>query len=197
MHFIGHHLCQMELVLAHCNSQPELLTQIGCIILISALTVTINFVGIPAFEIEYAHWVDEQHKQISELRNALQAHPTDIELRILVENGLNHYNSLFHLKAEAAKADVFYLFSGKWRTSVERFFLWIGGFRPSELLNVSYYSTIFTDVSSLPIIPQLYLSLILLLLMLLILLQKRFCFSCPYFRLISGPCQVQIIIISV
>jgi transcription factor TGA len=41
------------------------------------------------------------------------------------------------MKTDAAKADVFYLISGKWRTSVERFFLWIGGFRPSELLNVS------------------------------------------------------------
>jgi transcription factor TGA len=41
------------------------------------------------------------------------------------------------MKADAAKADVFYLISGKWRTSVERFFQWIGGFRPSELLNVS------------------------------------------------------------
>ncbi|KAF9682565.1 hypothetical protein SADUNF_Sadunf05G0122100 [Salix dunnii] len=92
--------------------------------------------GIAAFEMEYGHWVEEQHKQISELRKALQAHITDIELRILVENGLNHYNNLFRMKAEAAKADVFYLISGKWRTPVERFFQWIGGFRPSELLNV-------------------------------------------------------------
>ena len=85
---------------------------------------------------EYGHWAVEQLKQISELRNALQAHVTDIELQILVENGLNHYNNLFRMKADAAKADVFYLISGKWRTPVERFFQWIGGFRPSELLNV-------------------------------------------------------------
>ncbi|XP_061969382.1 transcription factor TGA7-like [Populus nigra] len=92
--------------------------------------------GIAAFEMEYGHWVEEQLKQVSELRNALQARITDIELRILVENGLNHYSNLFRMKTDAAKADVFYLISGKWRTSVERFFLWIGGFRPSELLNV-------------------------------------------------------------
>jgi transcription factor TGA len=95
-----------------------------------------EFSGIASFEMEYGHWVEEQLKQISELRNALQARITDIELRILVENGLNHYNNLFRMKTDAAKADVFYLISGKWRTSVERFFLWIGGFRPSELLNV-------------------------------------------------------------
>ncbi|KAG6714912.1 hypothetical protein I3842_05G224900 [Carya illinoinensis] len=92
--------------------------------------------GIAAFEMEYAHWVEEQNRQIFELRNALQAHVTEIELRMLVEGGLNHYHNLFRMKADVAKADVFYLMSGVWRTTTERFFLWIGGFRPSELLNV-------------------------------------------------------------
>ncbi|KAK9270588.1 hypothetical protein L1049_026169 [Liquidambar formosana] len=99
------------------------------------VSATINS-GIAAFEMEYGHWVEEQNKQICELRKALQAHITDVELRILVENGLNHYYNLFRMKGDAAKADVFYLMSGMWRTSTERFFLWIGGFRPSELLNV-------------------------------------------------------------
>lgn len=102
-------------------------------------TSTMDFAGIMAFEMEYGHWVEEQHKQICELRNALQAHATDIQLRMLVESSLNHYYSLFRMKADAAKADVFYLISGVWRTSAERFFLWIGGFRPSELLNVILY----------------------------------------------------------
>lgn len=105
-----------------------------------------NFAGIAAFEMEYVHWVDEQHRQISELRNALQAHITDIELRILVESGLNHYSNLFRMKADAAKVDVFYLISGMWRTSTERFFQWIGGFRPSELLNVLLFSTLLFQV---------------------------------------------------
>ncbi|XP_057504147.1 transcription factor TGA3-like [Actinidia eriantha] len=92
--------------------------------------------GIATFEMEYAHWVEEQQRHNCELRKVLQVHTSDIELRILVENGLNHYYNLFRMKAEAAKADIFYLISGTWRTSVERFFLWLGGFRPSELLNV-------------------------------------------------------------
>lgn len=91
---------------------------------------------IAAFEMEYAHWVEEQNRQIFELRNALQAQITEIELCMLVESGLNHYYNLCRMKADAAKADVFYLMSGVWRTSTERFFLWMGGFRPSELLNV-------------------------------------------------------------
>ncbi|KAJ7959067.1 Transcription factor like [Quillaja saponaria] len=92
--------------------------------------------GIAVFEMEYGHWIEEQHRQNSELRIALQAHVSDLQLHMLVESGLNHYYNLFKMKADAAKADVFYLLSGVWRTSVERFFHWIGGFRPSELLNV-------------------------------------------------------------
>ena len=92
--------------------------------------------GVAAFEMEYAHWVEKQKRQICELRAALQARISDIELRILVESGISHYEDLFHIKSIAAKSDVFYLMSGMWKTSAERFFLWIGGFRPSELLKV-------------------------------------------------------------
>lgn len=96
-----------------------------------------DLAGITTFEMEYGNWVEEQHRQIIELRKALQDHATEIELRIRVESGLNHYATLFRMKADAAKADIFYLLSGIWRTSVERYFHWIRGFRPSELLNVN------------------------------------------------------------
>ncbi|KAI4337744.1 hypothetical protein L6164_016121 [Bauhinia variegata] len=92
--------------------------------------------GIAAFEIEYGHWMEEQHRQNTELRNALQTNVPDVQLDLLVKSGLNHYSTLFRLKADAAKADVFYLLSGVWKNSVERIFLWIGGSRPSELLNI-------------------------------------------------------------
>uniref|UniRef100_A0A0D3CW25 J domain-containing protein n=1 Tax=Brassica oleracea var. oleracea TaxID=109376 RepID=A0A0D3CW25_BRAOL len=91
---------------------------------------------IAAFELEYSHWLEEQSRRVSEIRTALQAHISDIELKMLVESCLNHYANLFRMKSDAAKADVFYLISGMWRTSTERFFQWIGGFRPSGLLNV-------------------------------------------------------------
>lgn len=85
---------------------------------------------------EYGHWVEERDKHLSELRAALQAKVSDIELRMLVDSGMRHYDELFRIKAIAAKSDVFYLMSGMWKSSAERFFLWIGGFRPSELLKV-------------------------------------------------------------
>ncbi|CAN4122195.1 unnamed protein product [Withania somnifera] len=78
----------------------------------------------------------KSNKKNAELRSILQSPVSDMELQLLVENVLSHYVNLFRMKADAAKADVFYLMSGMWRTSVERFFLWIGGFKPSELINV-------------------------------------------------------------
>ena len=98
---------------------------------------------------EYGHWVDEQQRKTSELRNLLQSPISDLELEMVVDNLLNHYHDLFRMKADAAKADVFYLVSGVWRTSVERFFQWIGGFRPSELVNVTHGSFHLHNFSSL------------------------------------------------
>ncbi|KAL4381113.1 hypothetical protein AHAS_Ahas04G0101000 [Arachis hypogaea] len=92
--------------------------------------------GLTVFEIEYGHWVEQQHRQNDELRNALHTHASDIELHLLVESNLNHYANLFQMKADMAKIDVFYLISGAWKASVERLFLWIGGSRPSHLLNI-------------------------------------------------------------
>ncbi|KAJ4840171.1 guanine nucleotide-binding protein, alpha-1 subunit tga1 [Turnera subulata] len=92
--------------------------------------------GIATFEMEYGHWLEEQTRHICNLKAALNTHISDVELRLHVDNGMNHYFELFKLKATAARADVFYMISGMWKSSAERFFLWIGGFRPSELLKV-------------------------------------------------------------
>ncbi|XP_039690505.1 transcription factor TGA3 isoform X2 [Medicago truncatula] len=97
---------------------------------------TINSAGISLFEIEYGRWIEEQDRQNEELRNALQTNASDIQLHLLVESSLNQYSNLFRMKAEAAKADVFYLISGVWKSPVERLFLWIGGSRPSQILNI-------------------------------------------------------------
>ncbi|KAJ6908050.1 transcription factor TGA1-like [Populus alba x Populus x berolinensis] len=92
--------------------------------------------GIATFEMEYGHWLEEQNRHICDMKTALNTHISDVELRIHVERDMSHYFELFRLKATAAKADVFYVMSGLWKSSAERFFLWIGGFRPSELLKI-------------------------------------------------------------
>jgi transcription factor TGA len=106
--------------------------------LTSGLLVWFTSTGVAGFEIDYSNWVEEQKRHTAELRSALQQGQTsELELRMLVETGLNNYEHLFRIKALAANADVFYVMSGMWKTPAERFFLWIGGFRPSEVLKVA------------------------------------------------------------
>ncbi|CAI8597469.1 unnamed protein product [Vicia faba] len=92
--------------------------------------------GIVAFEIEYGNWIDESHRRNNELRSVFQANASEVLLSQVVQNVMDHYADLFRMKADAAKADVLYLISGVWKASAERLFLWIGGSRPSQLLNL-------------------------------------------------------------
>uniref|UniRef100_A0A7N0THN3 Uncharacterized protein n=1 Tax=Kalanchoe fedtschenkoi TaxID=63787 RepID=A0A7N0THN3_KALFE len=92
--------------------------------------------GALAFDAEYSRWLEEHNKQINELRAAVNSHAGDTELRTIVDNVTTHYDDIFRLKGTAAKADVFHILSGMWKTPAERCFLWIGGFRSSELLKL-------------------------------------------------------------
>ncbi|XP_043722164.1 transcription factor TGA2.2-like [Telopea speciosissima] len=92
--------------------------------------------GALAFDIEYARWLEEQNRQINELRAAVNSHASDNELRVIVDGIMAHYDDIFRHKGTAAKADVFHMLSGMWKTPAERCFLWIGGFRSSELLKL-------------------------------------------------------------
>ncbi|XP_039123729.1 transcription factor TGA2.2-like isoform X2 [Dioscorea cayenensis subsp. rotundata] len=92
--------------------------------------------GAAMFDMEYARWLDESLKNMTELRAGLQAHLCDTDLRIIVDECLTHYDEFFRLRGIAAKTDVFHLITGMWTTPAERCFLWMGGFRPSELLKV-------------------------------------------------------------
>ncbi|KAG2555852.1 transcription factor TGAL4-like isoform X1 [Panicum virgatum] len=90
--------------------------------------------GAAMFDVEYARWLDDHGRRMAELHGALQAHLPDSDLRAIVDDALTHHDELFQLKAMAAKSDVFHLITGVWTTPAERCFLWMGGFRPSDLL---------------------------------------------------------------
>ncbi|XP_031122839.1 transcription factor TGA2.2-like [Ipomoea triloba] len=92
--------------------------------------------GALAFDVEYARWLEEHNRRINELRGAVNSHAGDAELRIIVDSIMAHYDDIFRIKGEAAKADVFHILSGMWKTPAERCFLWLGGFRSSELLKL-------------------------------------------------------------
>ncbi|KAK0606475.1 hypothetical protein LWI29_038138 [Acer saccharum] len=92
--------------------------------------------GAAIFDLEYARWLEDDHRHMSELRTGLNAHLQDGDLRIIVDGYISHYDDIFRLKCVAAKSDVFHLINGMWTTAAERCFLWMGGFRPSELIKM-------------------------------------------------------------
>lgn len=94
------------------------------------------YVGALAFDVEYSRWLEEHNRLINELRAAVNSHAGDTELRTIVDNVTAQFDDIFRLKGIAAKADVFHILSGMWKTPAERCFLWIGGFRSSEILKV-------------------------------------------------------------
>jgi hypothetical protein len=93
-------------------------------------------VGALAFDMEYARWLEEHNKHVNELRLAVNAHAGDNDLRGIVGSVMAHYDEFFRLKGVAARSDVFHVLSGMWKTPAERCFMWLGGFRSSEVLKV-------------------------------------------------------------
>ncbi|TKY50811.1 Transcription factor HBP-1b(c1) [Spatholobus suberectus] len=92
--------------------------------------------GALAFDMDYARWVDEHQRLINDIRSAVNSQMGDNELHLLVDGAMAHYDELFRLKSVGAKADVFHILSGMWKTPAERCFIWLGGFRSSELLKI-------------------------------------------------------------
>jgi transcription factor TGA len=92
---------------------------------------------------EYGRWVDEHSKLMFQLRAALNEHLADEQLQAFVNGAMAQHEELLNLKGAMARADVFHLLSGVWACPAERCFLWLGGFRPSEVIKV-YVSRILT-----------------------------------------------------
>nr|KAJ0218480.1 hypothetical protein LSAT_V11C300124850 [Lactuca sativa] len=92
--------------------------------------------GALAFDMDYARWLEDHQRLINDVRSAFNTHANDNELRVLVDAIMSHYDEIFRLKSIAAKSDVFHLLSGMWKSPAERCFMWIGGFRSSELLKI-------------------------------------------------------------
>ena len=56
------------------------------------------------------------------------------DLRAIIDDTLTHYDELFLLKSATAREDAFHLITGMWETPAEHWFLWMGGFWPSDVL---------------------------------------------------------------
>ncbi|MCD9640116.1 TGACG-sequence-specific DNA-binding protein TGA-2.1 [Datura stramonium] len=123
-------LSQLEQDLQRARQQGKYISNMG------DQTNGVGANGSLAFDAEYSRWLEEHNKHINELRTAVNSHASDPELRSIVNNVTAHFDEVFRAKGNAAKADVFHVLSGMWKTPAERCFMWIGGFRPSELLKL-------------------------------------------------------------
>ncbi|KAJ1702518.1 hypothetical protein LUZ63_002297 [Rhynchospora breviuscula] len=88
------------------------------------------------FDMDYARWMEEHHRLMCELGTAVQQHIPENELQMFVTSCVAHYDEMTGIKSVAAKTDVLHLISGLWMTPAERCFMWLGGFRPSDLVKM-------------------------------------------------------------
>lgn len=109
------------------------------------------------FDVEYARWLEEHQRLMCELRAAMQQHLGENELRLFVDNCLSHFNEIINLKCMIGKTDVFHLLSGTWKTPAERCFMWIGGFRPSEIVKVVFIFNLYAYIYTLETCIKAYL----------------------------------------
>ncbi|PSR91190.1 Transcription factor PERIANTHIA like [Actinidia chinensis var. chinensis] len=124
-------LTQLEQELQRARQQGIFITGVS-----GDQSLSIGTNGALAFDMDYARWLEEHQRLINDLRLAVNSHVGDNELRVLVDGVMSHYDEIFRLKGIGAKSDVFHLLSGMWKTPTERCFMWLGGFRSSELLKI-------------------------------------------------------------
>ncbi|GKB47303.1 transcription factor TGA3, partial [Tanacetum coccineum] len=82
--------------------------------------------GIVPFERRYDLRVVEQRKKESQLVSILQSGASKDELHVFVDGVVNHYDELFHIKADATKVDAFNLLYRSWKSPVESLAINIG-----------------------------------------------------------------------
>ncbi|XP_074295709.1 transcription factor TGA2-like isoform X2 [Silene latifolia] len=124
--------------LAHLERELEKACQQGFIVSGSASEAahSLGTNGVVAFDIQYNRWLDEHQRLMNDTRSALDSHMGEEQLRVLVDGVMSHYDDLYRLKSIGAKTDIFHMLSGMWKTPAERCFMWLGGFRSSELLKI-------------------------------------------------------------
>lgn len=87
-------------------------------------------VGLGGMDAEQRRWEGEHERLMDDLRASLRS---SSDVRLLVDAAVSHYEELFRMKSSS---DMFHILSGMWATPVERWFMWLGGFRSSDLLKV-------------------------------------------------------------
>ncbi|XP_071714221.1 transcription factor TGA2.1-like [Rutidosis leptorrhynchoides] len=88
------------------------------------------------FSKQFNDWFTEHHQRILQLRRRLIGEFIEDNILPIVDNILSHFYTLFNIKKTAAKVHVFSIIYGTWMTPAQRCTMWIGGLRPTDILQL-------------------------------------------------------------
>ncbi|KAK7395095.1 hypothetical protein VNO78_15637 [Psophocarpus tetragonolobus] len=91
-----------------------------------------------SFEAFVQGWMMRQRGFLDELLSAQQHYQEmqDADIRQLINRVICHYGQYFEEKSKIAHHNILLVFSPPWFSSLERTFLWVGGFKPGVAFQV-------------------------------------------------------------
>ncbi|KAK7339898.1 hypothetical protein VNO77_20584 [Canavalia gladiata] len=94
--------------------------------------------NVASFEAFLQGWMVRQRDYLNELLSAQQHHQElqDDDVRQLINRVICHYGQYYEEKSRIAHHNILLVFSPPWFTSLERTFLWVGGFKPGVAFQV-------------------------------------------------------------
>ncbi|CAL0328279.1 unnamed protein product [Lupinus luteus] len=91
---------------------------------------------VSSFEAFFHGWLMRQRSHLDELLSAQQQLQDGDRIRELINRVLCHYGQYYEEKSKVAQNNIILVFSPPWFSSLERMFLWVGGFKPGMAFEV-------------------------------------------------------------
>ncbi|KAL9177494.1 hypothetical protein ABFS82_01G062100 [Erythranthe guttata] len=88
-----------------------------------------------SFHMFFDSWMVEQNYQLQELVSATKEWGGRSDV---VEQVVHHYEHYYKTKSMWAKKDILSMFSPTWTSSLEKAFMWVGGWRPTTAFHLLY-----------------------------------------------------------
>jgi len=95
-------------------------------------------VNAASFEAFLQGWMVRQKDFVGELLSAQQQYQEGRkpDVRPLIDRVISHYGEYFEEKSKLSNHNIFLVFSPPWLSSLEKSFLWVGGFKPGVAFQV-------------------------------------------------------------
>ena len=97
-----------------------------------------RLMSIPSFQRFYSIWVEQEDALLFELKRALGNPRNEQEFARLVRKCYQHYSEAVHAKIGASHDDASYITTGAWKTPLEAGMMWMGGWRPTSAIILTY-----------------------------------------------------------